>query len=167
MKSFSNSLSLSDHMWHPYMSREMTNPTMWVCAQRRLRSAWAWVWSQSSLSAWRNLGSLATHWARSKDWSDWVDAQADLSVCWAHTHFVGFVMSWLIYVLNWLNSSTNIFMTAFVAYSSARYKRCVTCNSLFSCCFFFPGKPLIIHVHNNKICGFDSNIWTDWSKQIV
>ena len=29
-------------------------------------------------------------------WSDWADAQADLSLHWAHTHFVGFVMSWLI-----------------------------------------------------------------------
>ena len=28
--------------------------------------------------------------------TDWADAQADLSLCWAHTHFVGFVMSWLI-----------------------------------------------------------------------
>ena len=27
--------------------------------------------------------------------SDWVDAEADLSLCWARTHFVGFVMSWL------------------------------------------------------------------------
>ena len=25
------------------------------------------VWSESSLSAWRNLGSLTTHWAQSKD----------------------------------------------------------------------------------------------------
>ena len=25
------------------------------------------VWSESSMSAWRNLGSLATHWAHSKD----------------------------------------------------------------------------------------------------
>ena len=25
----------------------------------------------------------------------WADAQADLSLRWAHTHFVGFVMSWL------------------------------------------------------------------------
>ena len=28
-------------------------------------------------------------------WSDWADAQADLSLRWAHTHFVGFVMSQL------------------------------------------------------------------------
>ena len=28
--------------------------------------------------------------------SDWADAQADLSLRWAHSHFVGFVMSRLI-----------------------------------------------------------------------
>ena len=26
---------------------------------------------------------------------DWADAQADLSLRWAHSHFVGFVLSWL------------------------------------------------------------------------
>ena len=30
-------------------------------------------------------------------WSDWADAQADQSLRWAHSHFVGFVMSRLIY----------------------------------------------------------------------
>ena len=59
-----------------HMSRDMTKPTKWVCAQRRLGSAWAStrislgicpVWSESSLSAWRKLGSLATHWAHSED----------------------------------------------------------------------------------------------------
>ena len=39
----------------------------------------AWVLSYP-LSAQRRL------------WSDWADAQADLSLRWAHTHFVGFVM---------------------------------------------------------------------------
>ena len=29
--------------------------------------------------------------------SDWADAQADLSLGWAHSHFVGFVMRWLIW----------------------------------------------------------------------
>ena len=53
----------------------------------------SWAQSdQSSLSAWRKLKSLANHWAHSKD-SDWADAQADLSLRWAHSHFVGFVMS--------------------------------------------------------------------------
>ena len=63
-------------------------------AQQRLRSAWASAQSdQSSLSAWRELGS----WAQRRLWSDWADAQADLSLRWAHNHFVGFVMR----QLNW------------------------------------------------------------------
>ena len=51
-------------------------------AQRRPRSA------QILLSAWRILGSLATHWVHSEGWSDWADAQADLCLRWAHSHFV-------------------------------------------------------------------------------
>ena len=51
------------------------------------------VWSESSLSAWRKLWSLN---AQRRLWSDWADAKADLSLRWAHTHFVGFVMSRLI-----------------------------------------------------------------------
>ena len=34
--------------------------------------------------------------AQRRLWSDWVDAQADLSLRWAHSHFVGFVMLRLI-----------------------------------------------------------------------
>ena len=45
----------------------------------------AWILSYP-LSAQRRL------------WSDWSDAQADLSLSWAHSHFVGFVMSRLNYV---------------------------------------------------------------------
>ena len=60
------------------------------------------VWSGSSLSAWRKLESIVTHWAHSEDsdqtgqmprrrlWSDWVDAQADLSLRWAHMPFFWF-----------------------------------------------------------------------------
>ena len=43
------------------------------------------VWSEFSLSAWRKLGSLATHWAHSEHWSDWADVQADLR--WARRSF--------------------------------------------------------------------------------
>ena len=46
------------------------------------------VWSESSLSAWRNLGSLATYWVHSED-----------SDHWAHTHFVSFVTRRLKYLL--------------------------------------------------------------------
>ena len=48
------------------------------------------VWSESSLSAWRKLGSLATHWVHSEDWSDWADAQADLNLRWVHMPFCWF-----------------------------------------------------------------------------
>ena len=34
--------------------------------------------------------------AQRRLWPDWADAQADLNLRWAHTHFVGFVMSRLI-----------------------------------------------------------------------
>ena len=46
------------------------------------------VWSESSLSTWRKLGSLATHWAH----------RLPMLICIfaGCTHFVGFVMSWLI-----------------------------------------------------------------------
>ena len=54
------------------------------------------VWSESSLcTQWVAKVPSFLH-ADSEDWSDWADAQAHLSLRWAHTHFVGFVMWWLI-----------------------------------------------------------------------
>ena len=44
----------------------------------------AWVFSYPLSAQWRL-------------WSDWADAQVDLSLCWAHSHFVGFVTRRLIY----------------------------------------------------------------------
>ena len=44
----------------------------------------AWVLSYPFSAQWRL-------------WSDWADAQADLSLCWAHSHFVGFIMKRLNY----------------------------------------------------------------------
>ena len=87
-----------------HLSRDMTKPTKWVCAQRRLRSAWAsrTVWSESSLCAqWVAKDPSFLH-ADSEDWSDWAEAQADLSLRWAHSHFISFVMSRLIYCLMWI-----------------------------------------------------------------
>ena len=54
------------------------------------------VWSESSLSAWRKLVLSYPLSAQRRLWSDWADAQADLSLRWAHTHFVGFVTTRLI-----------------------------------------------------------------------
>ena len=65
-----------------------------MCAQRRLRSAWATAqFDQSSLSAWRSIGSSATHWAHSED-SDQTGRMPRL--IWVFVgrtcHFVRFVM---------------------------------------------------------------------------
>ena len=80
----------------------MTKPTKWhVCpAKTQISLGIRPIWSESSLSVWRKLGSSSTHWAHSKDWSDWADAQADLSLHWAHSHFVGYVMRWLSFYYN-------------------------------------------------------------------
>ena len=81
------------------VSRDMTKPTKWLCAQRRLRSALASAQSDLSLRC-ALMGAKDTSFllADSENWSDWADAQAYLSLRWTHTHFVGFVMSRLIYV---------------------------------------------------------------------
>ena len=53
---------------HMKMSHLMTKQQNGMCAQRRLRSAWASAQSdQSSLSAGRKLGSLSTYWAHNED----------------------------------------------------------------------------------------------------
>ena len=51
------------------MSRLMSKPTKWHVrpAKTQISLGIRPVWSESSLSAWRKLGSLATHWAHSED----------------------------------------------------------------------------------------------------
>ena len=66
----------------------------------------AWVLSYP-LSAQRRL------------WSDWADAQADLSLRWAHTHFVGFVMSWLFSLLSSIERE-NLYSGVSTRYDSNR-----------------------------------------------
>ena len=59
-----------------------------MCAQRRLSSAWASDQSDQSLHCLHeeNLGP----WVHSEDWSDWADAQAELSLRWVHMPFCWF-----------------------------------------------------------------------------
>ena len=68
--------------------------------QRRLRSASASlnrVFAVRMKKAWVLSYPLS---AQRRLRSDWADAQADLSLRWVHSHFVGFVMSWLTYTMN-------------------------------------------------------------------
>ena len=73
----------------------MTKPTKWHVrpAKTQFSLGIRPVWSESSLSVWRKLGSWATHWAHSGD-PDQTGRMPRL--IWVFTgrtcHFVGFVM---------------------------------------------------------------------------
>ena len=70
-------------IYTPYMiwAAAWQNQRKGMCAQRRLRSAWASAQSDQSLLSiqWEAKDPRYLH-VDSKDWSDWVDAQADLSI---------------------------------------------------------------------------------------
>ena len=63
------------------MSCLMTKPTKWYVrrAKTQISLGISPVWLESLLSAWRKLGSLATHWAHSEDSESSLGAQ---SFCW-------------------------------------------------------------------------------------
>ena len=73
-----------------------------MCAQQRLRSAWASTESDQSFAVRMQKAWVLSYPLRAqrRPWSDWVDAQADLSLRWVHCHFVGFVMRSLIFRLD-------------------------------------------------------------------
>ena len=53
--------SIRSAMQIKYQGHLMTKPTKWLCPAKTQ------VWSESSLSTWGKLGSLATHWEHSED----------------------------------------------------------------------------------------------------
>ena len=77
------------------LSRRTTKPTKWHMRPSKTPISLGIrpVWSESSLSAWRNFGSLTTQWTHSED-SDQAGWMPRLMWVFAgHTgHFVGFVM---------------------------------------------------------------------------
>ena len=83
------------------MSRRMTKSTKWPVrpAKTQISLGIFPVWSESSLSAW-SIGSLATHGAHSEDWSNWVDAQADLSLRRAHRSYFLLALTCCVSFLN-------------------------------------------------------------------
>ena len=76
-----------------YISCLVTKPTKWHVRPAKTQTSLGVrpVWSESSLSAWRKLQSLATHWAHSKD-SDQTGQMPRLIWVFAGRtyHFVGF-----------------------------------------------------------------------------
>ena len=74
-------------------------------------------------------------------WSDWADAQADLSLRWAHSHFLGFVMRQLRYhppefFICSRQSGKFTEQTALKSWS-ASYVRCLQKRSDVMYCHFF------------------------------
>ena len=55
-----------------YFGCRITKPTKWPVrsANTQISLGIRPVWSKSSLSAWRNIGSLTSYWVHSEDWSD-------------------------------------------------------------------------------------------------
>ena len=84
----------------------------------------AWVLSYP-LSAQRRLRS------------DWADAQADLSLCWVHSHAVGFVMSWLICTLL-------LYQLQFLKFLSIEWEKQTNSNT----CSMGPVKRICVFEHS-------------------
>ena len=81
------------HIKQHEMSCLMQKPTKWLCTSEDSDQPGHPPKSdQSSLSAWRKLGSFATHWAHSKDSDQTVRMPRLIWVFAGHSHFVGFVM---------------------------------------------------------------------------
>ena len=127
----------------PEMSHDMTKPTKWVCAHRRLRSVCASAQSDQSLlrlirvfavrmkKAWVLSYPLS---AQRRLWSDWADAQADLSLRWAHSHFVGFVMSRLKYFFYFITTVDTMTLTSHL-FDVKNAKTTLLLNDHFWRCF--------------------------------
>ena len=79
---------------HLNLSRLMTKPTKWSVrpAKPQISLGIRPVWSESSRSAWRSTGSLATHWAHSED-SDQTGCP-DWSESLLGAHIILLVLSW-------------------------------------------------------------------------
>ena len=80
------------------VGRLKTKPTKWHLrpGQTQISLGIRPVWSESSITAWKKLGSLAAYWAHSQD-SDQPGHQTWrmprlICVFAGHSHFVGFVM---------------------------------------------------------------------------
>ena len=83
-----------------YMSCCMTKPTKWPVrrAKTQISLGIRPVWSESSLSAWKNTGPLTTYWADSEDSDQIGRMPRPIWVFVEHTcQFVGFVVQRLIW----------------------------------------------------------------------
>ena len=95
------------------MSRSTTRPTIWSVrpAKTPISLGIRPDWSESLLSAWRNIGSSSTHWVHCKD-SDQTRWMPRLIWVYAGrtNHFAGFVMrrlKWSFWLCVWHSEEKN------------------------------------------------------------
>ena len=83
------------HSMFTDMSRNMSKPTKWHVrpAKTHVSLGICPVWSESLLSAWRKLGSLATHWVHSEDF-DQTGRMSRLIWVFAGRTVILLVLSW-------------------------------------------------------------------------
>ena len=85
-----------------YLSLRMTKSTKWHMRPSKTQISLGIrpVWSESSLSARRNMGFLSYPLSALPIlWSDWADASLIWVFAGRTDHFVGFVMRWFIYLV--------------------------------------------------------------------
>ena len=89
--------------------------------------------------------------AKRRLWSDWADAQADMSLRWAHTHCVGFVMSWLtlcrascwVILLTFQNTTLIMLSSPVDCFiGNPRHCKSVVVNKAQYCMILWPGRRL-------------------------
>ena len=109
------------------MSHDMTKPTKWVCAQRRLNQpghppSLIRVFTVRMKKTW----VLSTHWAHSEDWSDWAAKPLiRLGECpgWSETSLGAHTFCWFCHVV------TQMFLnkTFYFGFNFYRISQLLTC----------------------------------------
>ena len=108
------------------MSHSMTKPTKWP-----LRTTSASSDQSLQYAHMKKLPIERT--AHSEDWSDWADAQADMSLRWTHRSFCWFCRA---AAQIWICDSDNILLVYAGRSASSAYNRLFDVI-VFCCCFFF------------------------------
>ena len=110
------------------MSHNMTKPTKWHVrrAKTQINMGIRPVWSEPSLSAWRKLWTLATHWAHSRDsdqtgcpgWSE--SSLAAQSFCWFY-HGLAHISSVSLFDFCWSSVSVLVLLLSTCLVSSQHW----------------------------------------------
>ena len=131
------------------MSSNISKPTKWHVrpAKTQIRLVIRPVWSEYSLSAWRKLGSLVTHWAHSED-PDQTRRMPRLIWVFVGRTVILFVLSCCGLILNILVINVNVISREKRNYSNFHN----SWSSIFAIAFFgLPGLSMITSDWWNKM----------------